>query len=163
MGCQSYSDFIANDAVQKNLDNRRIDQGNISGYDEVTAGAYFRGIVTIGNAQFDIFTYSGRFKDPQTGNKIQFLDPNNVIVRFGDGRLDATFGAVPNIGRAIGNGVAARLPELPTRISNAQGRMDLFTNVWTTVDGSQLLGSVSARPLLIPTAIDTFGTLTTGP
>ncbi len=161
MGSKAYSNFIANSDVQQHFDNRRIDQGTISGFDATTGGSFFRGMVTIGNYQYDIFTYGGKFKDPQTGVKTDYLDPNKVIVRVGDGRLDATFGAIPNIGRELGTNIAARLPELPGRISNGQGRMDLFTNIWTTADGSQLLGSVSARPLMIPTAIDTFGTLTT--
>ncbi len=162
MGDKSFNAFIANDDVQKHFDNRRIDQGTISGFTEVTGGGNFRGVVAIGSYQYDILTYSGRFKDPQTGAKLKFLSDDKVIVRVGGARLDATFGAIPNIGRELGIGIAQQVPELPTRISNAAGRMDLFTNVWVTVDGAQLFGSVAARPLMIPTAIDTYGAIDTG-
>ena len=90
------------------------------------------------------------------------MAPEKVIVRSGQGRMDATFGAIPNIGSLMGAQATQLLPELPGRVSNAAGGMDLFTNAWLTADGEQLLGGVGARPLMIPTAIDTYGCLNTG-
>jgi hypothetical protein len=125
-------------------------------------GGNFRGVVEIGNYRYDVWTYGGRFKDPQTGNKVQFISPEKVVVRASGGRLDATFGAIPNIGSMLGAQATNLLPELPGRVSNANGGMDLFTNAWLSQDGEQLFGGVGARPLMIPTAIDTYGCLDTG-
>lgn len=160
MGCDAFMAFIANDEVQKHYDNRRIDQGTIAPMVMRGDGGNYRGIVEIGNYRFDIWTYGGRYNDPQTGNKVQFVDPGKVIMRASGGRLDATFGAIPNIGRALGRNQL--LPELPGRISSSERSMDLSTNAWITPDGEQMFGGVGARPLLIPTAIDTFGCLDTG-
>jgi len=124
-------------------------------------GGQFRGVVEIGNYRYDVWTYGGRYKDPQTGVKTPFIAVDKVIVRASSGRLYATFGAIPNIGNLMGGQATNLLPELPSRISNAGGGMDLHTNAWLSNDGEQLFGGVGARPLMIPTAIDTFGCLDT--
>ena len=161
MGIDAFENFISDSAVQARFDTRRIDLGTISPMEMRGNGGTFRGIVEIGNYRYDVWTYGGRYKDPQSGAKVQFVDPGKIIVRASSGRLDATFGAIPNIGSLMGGGAANLLPELPGRVSNAAGGMDLFTNAWLSADGEQLFGGVGARPLMIPTAIDTFGCLDT--
>lgn len=161
MGVDAFENFISDADVQKRFDIRRIDLGTISAMEMRGNGGTFRGIVEIGNYRYDVWTYGGRYKDPQTGNKVQFVDPGKIIVRASSGRLDATFGAIPNIGSLMGGQASQLLPELPSRVSNAAGGMDLFTNAWLSADGEQLFGGVGARPLMIPTAIDTFGCLDT--
>lgn len=161
MGIDAFESFISDDEIQKRFDIRRIDLGTISPMDMRGNGGTFRGIVEIGNYRYDVWTYGGRYKDPQTGVKTQFLDPGKIVVRASSGRMDATFGAIPNIGSLVGGQATGLLPELPGRVSNADGGMDLFTNAWLSNDGEQLFGGVGARPLMIPTAIDTFGCLDT--
>lgn len=161
MGVNAFEAFVSKSAVQSRLDIRRIDLGTIAPMQMRGQGGIYRGIVEIGNYRYDIWTYGGRYKHPQTGVVTPYLDPGKVIVRSSTARLDATFGAIPNIGRLLGGG-ANLLPELPSRISNSAGGMDLFANVWMSVDGEQLFGGVGARPLYIPTAIDTYGCIETG-
>ncbi len=164
-GVDAFESFIKDADVLARFDNRRMTLGTISPMEMRGNGGNFRGIVEIGNYQYDVWTYGGRYKDPQTALKVQFMDPAKVVVRDSQGRFDATFGAIPNIGKLIGGQNAAALnilPELPGRVPNAAGGMDLFTNAWLTNDGEQLFGGVGARPLMIPTAIDTYGTLDTG-
>lgn len=162
MGVDAFEAFIKDDEIQKRFDNRRIDLGTIAPMQMRGNGGSFRGVVEIGNYRYDVWTYGGRYKDPQTGLKVQFISPEKVIVRASSGRMDATFGAIPNIGKALGVQATNLLPELPGRVSNAAGGMDLFTNAWLSNDGEQLFGGVGARPLMIPTAIDTYGCLDTG-
>ncbi len=162
MGVDTFEAFIQNTDILARYDNRRIDLGTISPMVMRGNGGSFRGVVEIGNYRYDIWTYGGRFKDPQTGLKVQYMDPAKCIVRASSGRLDATFGAIPNIGVLLGAQANQLLPELPNRISNADGGMDLHTNVWLTPDGEHIMGGVGARPLMIPTAIDTFGAIATG-
>jgi hypothetical protein len=159
MGVDAFELFIKDADIQKRYDIRRMDLGTISPMEMRGNGGAFRGIVEIGNYRYDIWTYGGRYKDPQTGNKVQFMSPDKVIVRASSGRFDATFGAIPNIGSLVGAQANRLLPELPGRISNTDGGMDLFTNAWLSNDGEQLFGGVGARPLMIPTAIDTYGCL----
>lgn len=161
MGISAFENFISDTEVQKRFDNRRIDLGTISPMQMRGNGGTYRGIVEIGNYRYDVWTYGGRYKEPQGTVKTQFVDPGKIILRASSGRLDATFGAIPNIGTLMGSGATNLLPELPSRVSNAAGGMDLFTNAWLSQDGEQLFGGVGARPLMIPTAIDTFGCLNT--
>ena len=160
-GIDAFENFISDTTVQARFDIRRIDLGTIAPMQMKGNGGTFRGIVEIGNYRYDVWTYGGRYKDPQTGLKVQFLDPGKIVVRSSTSRLDATFGAIPNIGALMGAQATQMLPELPTRISNSAGGMDLFTNAWLSNDGEQLFGGIGARPLMIPTAIDTYGCLDT--
>lgn len=161
-GIDAYENFISDAAIQARFDIRRLDLGTIAPMEMRGNGGTFRGIVEIGNYRYDVWTYGGRFKDPQSGVKTQYLTPGKVISRSSTGRLDATFGAIPNIGAIVGTQATGLLPELPSRISNTDGGMDLFTNAWVSADGEQIFGGIGARPLMIPTAIDTYGCLTTG-
>lgn len=161
LGIDAFENFISDTAIQARFDIRRIDLGTISAFEMRGNGGTFRGIVEIGNYRYDVWTYGGRFKDAQTGNKVQFIDSGKIIVRASSGRLDATFGAIPNIGSMLGAQATNLLPELPGRVSNVDGGMDLFTNAWLSQDGEQLFGGIGARPLMIPTAIDTYGCLDT--
>lgn len=160
MGEGSFEEFISDTAIQARMDTRRINVGNIGPMVKRGNGGQFRGVVEIGNYKYDIWTYGGRFKDPQTGNKIPYIADAKVIMMSVDSRFDATFGAIPNIGNDLGVRTSL-IPELPARLSNVEGGMDLFTNVWMSNDGEQLFGGVGARPLYIPTAIDQYGCLTT--
>ena len=160
-GIDAFENFISDADVQKRFDIRRIDLGTIAPMEMRGNGGTFRGIVEIGNYKYDVWTYGGRYKHPQTGVKTQYIDPGKITMRASSGRLDATFGAIPNIGALVGGSASRLLPELPSRVSNAAGGMDLFNNVWLSQDGEQIFGGVGARPLMIPTAIDTFGCLDT--
>jgi hypothetical protein len=161
MGIDAFENFISDTAIQARFDIRRIDLGTISPLQVRGGGGNYRGIVEIGNYRFDVWTYGGRYTNPSDGVKTQFIDPGKIIVRSSTARLDATFGAIPNIGSMVGGQATGLLPELPGRLSNAAGGIDLYTNAWLSNDGEQLFGGVGARPLMIPTAIDTYGCLNT--
>ncbi len=161
MGIDAFETFIGDAGIQARFDNRRFDMGQIGAMEIRGNGGSFRGIVELGNYRYDVWTYGGRYKDPQTGAKVLYMDAANVIVRASSGRLDATFGEIPNIGALLGGGSGSLVPELPGRFSNTAGGMDLFTNAWLSADGQQIFGGVGARPLMIPTAVDTYGCLDT--
>jgi len=157
MGSVAFDNFVKNDDVQKRFDNRRYELGTIAPMAMRGNGGNYRGQVTIGNYNMDIWSYGGRYKDPETGNKVTYIAPDKVIMRASGGRLDATFGAIPT----FGNPAAGILPFMPPRITDQAGGMDIFTNAWLTPDREQLIITAGSRPLLIPTAIDTYGCLTT--
>ncbi|MDZ7922695.1 MAG: major capsid protein [Marinagarivorans sp.] len=138
----------------------RASLGTITPKKSIGEGMIYRGSIDVGNYSLDVFTYDGRYKNPQTGVSTEYMHTGKVGVRASSGRLDATFGMVPNIGVEIGASKPL-IPEIHRRFSSPENRTDLFTNIWLTPDGEQLMGGVSARPLLIPTAIDTFGCLNT--
>ena len=158
MGSRAYERFIQNAQVSERLDNRRIDMARIVPMDRMGNGGSFRGTIEIGNYRYEIWTYGGRYKQPESPRaKVQYLDPSKVVMRASDGRLDGTFGAIPRIVPPE----ARVLPFIPDRVSDAEGGRDMFMNAWVTPDGEQLFVGAGSRPLMIPTAIDTFGTLET--
>ncbi len=160
MGSDAWENLTQTEGFYEMFDARRADQGTITSMQKRGGGGIYRGTIELGNYKLDVFTYNGRYKDPQSGVSTPYLDPGKVIVRSSTARMDATFGAIPNIGVALG--VSGRLvPELPGRMSSSANGMDLFTNVWMSNDGEQLFGGVGARPLMVPTAIDTYGCLDT--
>lgn len=162
MGENAFEAAVKDAAFKDRFETRRIDLGTIAPMVMRGDGGNFRGVVEIGNYRLDIWTYGGKYNHPQTGAKTSFIDPAKVVVRASSGRLDLTFGAIPNIGLLLGETGSNLLPELPSRLANAEGGMDLFTNAWLSTNGKQLFGSAGARPLCIPTAIDTYGCIATG-
>lgn len=160
MGADAWENLLQTTGFLDRFDAIRADLGMITSMSARGGGGIFRGTIDLGNYKLDVFTYNGRYKDPQTGTSTPFMDPGKVIVRTSTARMDATFGAIPNI--AVELGVSGRLlPELPSRMSSTTNGMDLFTNAWLSPDGESLFGGVGARPLMVPTAIDTFGCLDT--
>jgi hypothetical protein len=156
-GDDAFDAFIQDTRVQNALDNRRMDLGQVAP-DMRGQGGVFQGTIWIGNYRFNMWTYSGRYNDLQTGTSTRFVDPGKVVMLSDDSRFDATFGAVPSFVRPE----SRALPFLPTRMNGPQAGVDMFTNAWLSDDGEQLFVGVSSRPLLIPTAIDQFGCLDTG-
>lgn len=160
VGSTVWENLLQTTGFLERFDARRADLGTLTAMDRRGGGGIYRGTIELGNYKLDVFTYNGRYTHPQTGLSTPFLDPGKVVVRSSTARMDATFGAIPNIGALLG--ASGRLiPELPARMSSTENGMDLFTNVWMSPDGEQLFGGVGARPLMIPTAIDTYGCLDT--
>ncbi len=158
MGEGSFEEFIKDAEVLARMDNRRMSGNGIVPLDRIGNGGIFRGVIEVGNYKMDIYTHSGRFKHPQTGVSTKFVPDDKVIMRDSAGRMDATFGGIPRIGAPD-----PRVPSALTERVRVPGQMlDLQMNGWITQDGSTMVVEAGTRPLLIPTAIDTFGCLDTG-
>lgn len=158
MGSGSYELFIQDTKVQARMDNRRILGNGIVAMERMGNGGIFRGVIEIENYHYDIWTYDGRYKHPQTGVSTKFIADDKVIVRASTARMDATFGGIPRL--------AAPDPRVPSalfsRVSVPGQMLDLQMNGWITPDGETMFVQAGTRPLMIPTAIDTFGCLDTG-
>ena len=160
MGVDAFEAMIETDEVKSRLDTRRVDVGQIAAMQMRGNGGQFRGALDMGNYKLDIWTYNGKYKHQSTGVKTSFMDPSKVIIRASDARLDATYGAIPNLGSALG--VSRQLvPGLPNRFTSAAQGVDLSVNTWLDANGENAHGQAGTRPLLIPTAIDSFGCLET--
>jgi len=160
IGADAWENLLQTDGFLARFDQLRANLGMITPMESRGDGGIYRGVLELGNYRLDVFTYNGRYKNPADGVSTPFLDPGKVVVRSTEARLDATFGAIPNIGMLLGANQRL-VPEMPSRMSSATNGMDLFTNIWMSTDGEQLFGGVGARPLMVPTAIDTFGCLDT--
>lgn len=157
-GAGAWGNFIENPKIQALLDNRRMEIGGIAPATRGEGGT-FQGFFWIGNYRFEMWTYSGRYKHPQTGTVTPFVADDKVIMRASNGRLDATFGAIPRLFAPD----SRILSVLPGRINLPGAGVDMFTNAWVSDDGENFFAGVGSRPLMIPTAIDTYGCLDTQP
>lgn len=159
-GATAWENLLQTAGFLDRFDALRANLGTVTPMERRGGGGIYRGVIELGNYKLDVYTYDGRYKNPQTGVSTPFMAPGKIVARASSARLDATFGAIPNIGALLGAS-ARLLPELPARLSSTSAGMDLFTNVWMSADGESLFGGVGARPLMVPTAIDTFGCLNT--
>ena len=160
-GNKAYSNFTNDEHIRKILDTRNMMVGQITPLKLAGNGGTHRGYIDIENNRYDIYTSDDMYEDPATGNIVPYVNDGSVIIRAEKGRLDATFGGIPNIGKIMGIGSRNLVPEMPARMRLTNSGMDFSTNIWLSDNGSQLFGSVGTRPLLIPTAIDTFACLDT--
>lgn len=158
---------LTNTEFKAAFDNRRIDRGSLELLGGGgTGGANFWGVITVGGFKLELWTYSNRYEDPQSGNTVNYLDPAKVLMMPmpENIRLDGFFGGVPNIGRELGMGGESLLAQLglPTRFGSTSGGMDIFVNAWLSENKEQINAGMASRPLLAPIAIDRYGCLDTG-
>jgi len=156
-GLKAWSEFIDDESVQNRLDNRRMSLGEVAPETRGQGGT-FQGYIWLGNYRFEMWTYDGYYKSPETGASTPYVDTGSVIMLSTQTRLDLTFGAIPLIVPPEGRA----LPFLPPRLPNERGGMDLTTNSWVTPNGQTLMVMAGTRPMTIPTAIDAYGCLDTG-
>lgn len=153
-GTSAFQRFVANPKVIQRLDSLRGVVAALA--PEVRGqGATFQGWAWIGHYRFELWTYDGFYRHPQTGVLTPFVADNNVIM-LSDGRLDLTYGAIPLVVAPD----ARAMPFLPPRISSQSAGLDLTTNAWISPDNKRVMVSAGTRPLTIPTAIDTYARLT---
>jgi hypothetical protein len=165
-GARAWQDFIADATILKYLESRRADFGLLQPGGGAPAGgapavrgegASYNGFIWLGQYKYELWTYSGSYRDPVTNTHKPYLDQDSVVVLSDNSRLDLTFGAIPFVRRPDVEALAF----LPPRLSDSDRGLDLTTNVWFTPDNRHLKVSAGTRPLPIPTAIDTFGCLKT--
>ena len=148
-------EFMATTQVQTIADNRRYNLVFIDAPTMRGQGAVYHGTLAGGQYRLNIWTYMGRYKDPNGGAITKYVDDGKVIV-LGSGRLDLTWGNIPSIGPSD----PRALPFLPGRVASSANGIDLHYRSWLEKDGTGVTVQVAARPLCIPTAIDTYGCLT---
>lgn len=148
--------FQANSLVQKQFGQLNLNLGMFNPEKRGTEGATFQGYINIQNYRYEIWTYDGFYKDPQTGTLTPYVGDNKVILLTDAARYDLTYGAIPLMVPPEQRAMAF----LPPRIMAPGAGLDLSTNAWFTPDGQHLKVTAGTRPLTIPTAIDTYGCLT---
>lgn len=148
--------FLANAKVKAQLDNRGMQELQQLAPANRPQDATFYGTFFIGNYQYRLWMYDGYFIHPVTQEATPYVDDNKVIMLADQGRRDLTFGAIPMF--VPPEARAAQF--MPSRMSSVEQGFDMTTNIWVSPDGKYLNMSAGTRPLALPTALDTFGTLT---
>lgn len=154
MGANAINLFINNTIVQAQLDNRRFEIGTIAPR-PTGVGGKFWGAVHVGNYQVEIWSSNARGLVPGDSTKTLFVDDDSCIVMASSGRLDTVFAGVP-MAVPIDPRFAGFLPD---RVAVPRA-VDVAPNIYASQNGRQTILELASRPLLIPTAIDSFGTLT---
>lgn len=158
MGASALREFIKDEDVQKNLDNRRITMGEIMPQMVASGMTLFSSSLWIGSYEFSILSYKDTYKHPQTGAVTKYIDDGKVIMTSDATRLDIVAAKV-----ALPLGPDPRVASLlPGRMSSRDAGFDVTPNVYCTPNGKQIMGELESRPLLIPVQIDGFGCLDTG-
>lgn len=157
-GSAAWECALDNDKVKARFENRRFELGTIAPVAPNGEGGKYMGTLELGSYRADCWTYNGLYVHPQTGAKTRFVDPANVIARASSGTLKATWGAIPQIVPPD----QRVMPFLPERMSSAAAQIDLFPFAYVAPNGQSVTVALSARPLLVPVAIDTYGCLRTG-
>ncbi len=156
LGRTPMREFLANTQVKEKLDIRRLELGGINRPQSI-GGATYHGTIVAGTYELEIWGYKGWFKDPATGLMTRYLGDEKAVV-WGEGtRVTAAFGAVPVIPSPA---QAAAVQYLPPRLSAPDGS-DMRLQAWVENDGQSLTVQASARPVVFPEGIDTFGCLST--
>lgn len=156
MGAGSFAAFKQNAQVQAQLDNRRFEIGTIAPR-PTGSGGKFQGFVNLGAYLVEIWTFNGRGIVPGDASNTLFVAEDSCIMLPSTARLDTVFAGVPVL-----TDVDPRFADfLPSRLSVPQA-IDLSPNIFATPNGKEVILEVESRPLLIPTAIDSFGRLDTG-
>jgi uncharacterized membrane protein len=157
-GRTALMNFMKSTQVQTMADNTRFNLVQIDPPTMRGTGGKYHGTLSFGQYRLNIWSYGGRYKHPQTGAITKYVADDKVIV-LSPGRLDLTWGNIPTVG-SVDSRV---LPFLPGRVSSSANGIDLHQTAWLENDLTGLTVQVAARPLTIPTAIDTFGCLDTIP
>lgn len=152
-GKTAWSYFKVHSSVTSAMDVRRIEFGAIQPQNK-GLGAVLQGKIWIGQYEYEMWTYDGFYKHPQTGVITNYVGDDKVIMLSEGARLDLTYGGIP---RAVPPD--PRLSFLPQRMSSTALGLDLNMFPYATPDGKHIKLDVSSRPLTIPTAIDSFGCL----
>src|SRR5690606_20650262 len=155
-GDLAFQQFLAGADVKEALNSRRGLLAEVKPQARGQGGT-FQGWIWVGHYRFEMWTYDGFYRHPQTGVFTPFITSTNMLMMSEGARLDLTFGAIPMIMPPDPRLAAF----LPPRISSQSRGLDLTTNAWVTPDNKRVMVSAGTRPLTIPTEIDTFATLST--
>lgn len=158
-GKTAWRGFLANTAVGKLLDKQVLNRGALQNPPANKFGEIYQGSITIDSMVFDLYTYVGWYKHPQTGVMTPYLADNKVCL-YGDGTdVVKAYGAIPQF---PADASAADTVFLPAQIRSGDSSDGaLFTPAgWLEKDRQSMTLQLAARPLVLPRGIDTFGCLT---
>ena len=150
-GTAAWGAFINNASVIAALNTRFIQPGLIDPQAN-TLNATFQGRLTIGDYFLDLFSYNDFFMNA-LGVAVPYVTTDTVIVMNRNARLTKAFAAVELLPQYVEEYGSRGLPRIPEFV---QGRIVPFA--YERAPNALLVG-VQSAPLVIPTAIDTIGTL----
>jgi hypothetical protein len=158
-GHRAFAAAMADDTFMANFERRRAEQGTIVRLREDGFGGTYHGFVKVGDVELDIWTYDGEYEQLDSPYAdIPYINPDKVTIFTDGARMQATYGAIPKIVEPDRRAV----PFLPNSIVSSKQGIRLSTNVWIEPNNLAVNIGFGTRPLLIPVAIDSWGTIDAG-
>lgn len=157
-GKTAWSNFIKNTDVRALMDNRNINIGEVAPQMR-SMGAKFQGRISYNNYEYDMWTYSGRYKATfGAASKTPYVAADKVIFLPDMEELDfrKVYGGVP----MIINSLPPFDQFLPGRVP-VPGAIDFKPRVYADEKNETIISEIKSRPLLIPVSIDKYGCLDT--
>lgn len=149
--------LFCDEEIAKCLDNRAINVGTVDPK-LLNSGATHYGRLALGSYPYDIFTYPETYKDPVTGDVVNYIDPDTVIMLSRrNTRLDKLSARVP---KPIATDPRVKFL-MPGRMIDRSLGLDLTPNVYASLNGKEIMGELETRALLAPITIDGFGAIKT--
>ncbi len=142
MGSAAIRSFLNHPKIKEVLNNRRMNIGDITPQLK-NNGA--QKIADWYDPNCEIWTYSGKYIDPATGNRMNLLPPNAVLIGSSAARCERHF---------------AVIQDLKAKVNAA---LQFFPKTWETEDPSALWLMLQSAPLPIPHQIDGFVCATVQP
>lgn len=158
MGPGALAQFLLNEDVQRIFYKDAFAVGTLSPK-LLANGATIQGFVPIGNYQYNIWTYGGRYLG-RDGVKRQYIDWDSCILLPDPEDVDfrRVYGGVPV--------VVESHPEfrdvLPSRVV-VPGAFDFKPRIYTDEKDETVYSEIKSRPLCIPVSIDRYGCINTNP
>lgn len=159
MGSIAFKNFLKNSRVEKYFSKDGFFLGQLNPR-LLNNGAKVQGAIHVGNYEFVIWTYNGRYIDLTDSTKKTFVNSDKVIMlpEIEDLDFRKAFGAIPIVVDAD-----ERFRDvLPARVTVA-GAFDFKPRVFTDENAETVFSEIKSRPILIPTSIDRYGCLDTEP
>lgn len=155
---------LAMDAFQRDADvqgQSRMDGTKIGEQvppnNALRTGGTYHGRVSAGQHVLEMWSTKSFYEAYTDGTRTKFLGDWEVIILGENASLTLTYGGIPRIAP-----VDPRLSALAIgRTSSVEGKIDLTTNAYFSLDGNYLHGYVGARPLAVPKSIDGFASINT--
>lgn len=149
-GSAAWSAFVGNSSVTDYLDKRLIEPGRIAP-SEYRDGATYQGRLWIGDYQLDLYTYQEFYES--SGTATPYISEDTVILMNSKARLTKAFGAVEVLPQFENEYREQGMPPLP------EFKPGEFIPFLYPLPPSGLMAGVQSAPVVVPTAIDTIGTL----
>lgn len=164
-GQTALTDFLQNARVKAELDNRRIDRGNLT-FEPIRLDGFQRvGIYNIGGVNVTFWTYDEWYEtkdaDDVVDGTVDFIDPKFVVFFSSKGDYQRYFAGIDTI-KTIPKDLAGFLPSPNINIVGESTAMDVYVDTKEISDGANegVYLRAASRPLLVPRTNDTFGRLT---
>lgn len=156
-GTAAWENFFGDADVQKLYDIRRANLGEIKPmYPADGMGGVLMGDLLIKNQRVELWQYPGEYDDPVTGEVVPYVGDNSLIMLSPTADLRKVFGNCPRLGQSARTSIR----NFPPYFTDPKSGLRVYTKSWTNDDDTAMFVQGEARPLLLPTALDTFGCLT---